>query len=309
MNNSSQKNSSISSLKPYLILVLILVFFTACNKNNNKADAYGNFEATETTVSAETTGKIISLQIEEGQKLAQGDVVAQIDTVALVLKRNNLLAAKSVIFSKSKGVLSQINVLKAQKETAMLNKKRIEDLLSDKLASQKQLDDINGQITAYDRQMSSIQTQNSGVLDETKTLEAQIQELNHQINLSKVINPVSGTVLVKYAEANEMTAYGRPLYKIANLDVMQFKGYISETQLSSIKVGQKVEVSVDAADSLIAHEGVITWIASEAEFTPKVIQTKEERVNLVYAIKVAVQNDGSLKIGMPAEMKISKLEN
>jgi len=194
--------------------------------------------------------------------------------------------------------------LKAQKETAMLNKKRIEDLLSDKLASQKQLDDINGQITAYDRQMSSIQTQNSGVLDETKTLEAQIQELNHQINLSKVINPVSGTVLVKYVEANEMTAYGRPLYKIANLDVMQFKGYISETQLSSIKVGQKVEVSVDAADALIAHEGVITWIASEAEFTPKVIQTKEERVNLVYAIKVAVQNDGSLKIGMPAEMKI-----
>ncbi|MCC7520243.1 MAG: efflux RND transporter periplasmic adaptor subunit, partial [Flavobacteriaceae bacterium] len=259
MNNSSQKNSSISSLKPYLILVLILVFFTACNKNNNKADAYGNFEATETTVSAETTGKIISLQIEEGQKLAKGDVVAQIDTIALVLKRNNLLAAKSVIFSKSKGVLSQINVLKAQKETAMLNKKRIEDLLSDKLASQKQLDDINGQITAYDRQMSSIQTQNSGVLDETKTLEAQIQELNHQINLSKVINPVSGTVLVKYAEANEMTAYGRPLYKIANLDVMQFKGYISETQLSSIKVGQKVEVSVDAADALIAHEGVITW--------------------------------------------------
>ena len=300
MNN----NGLAKWLKPAL-MVSAIILLTSCEKDNGKADAYGNFEATETTISAETNGKILTLNLTEGQVLKAGEVVAQIDSTALVLKRNNLLAAKNVIYSKSKGVLSQINVLKAQKETALLNKKRIEDLITDKLASQKQLDDINGQITAIDRQMSSIQTQNQGVLDETKTLDAQIQELNHQITQCKIINPVNGTVLVKYVEPNEITAFGKPLYKIADLSTMQFKGYVSETQLTSLKIGQKVEVSVDAADALIAHEGIVTWMASEAEFTPKIIQTKEERVNLVYAIKVAVKNDGSLKIGMPAEMHIS----
>ena len=294
-----------NKMRIILMAIALVASFSACKKTNNKADAYGNFEATEITVSSETNGKIVMLQVEEGQTLKENTLVAEIDSVPLVLKRNNLLAAKNVIYTKSKGVLSQIEVIKAQKATALLNKKRIEDLLSDKLASQKQLDEVNGQIDAYNSQINSIQTQNAGVLDETKTLDAQIQELNHQIEQCKIYNPVNGTVLVKYAEPNEITAFGKPLYKIADLDVMQFKGYISETQLSSVKIGQKVEVSVDAADALIAHEGVITWIASEAEFTPKVIQTKEERVNLVYAIKVDVKNDGSLKIGMPAEMHIS----
>jgi HlyD family secretion protein len=301
MNNIIKKTSA--SLQSLLFVSMTILLLSSCKTSDDKADAYGNFEATEVTISSETNGKIMLFTISEGQKLEKGTLVAEVDSTALVLKRNNLLAAKKVIYSKSKGVLSQINVLKTQKETAMLNKKRIEDLLADKLASQKQLDDVNGQINAFDKQMASIQTQNAGVLDETQTIDAQIAELNHQIAQCKIYNPVAGTVLVKYAEAGEMTGFGKPLYKIANLDVMQFKGYISETQLSTVKVGQKVEVSVDAADALIGHEGTITWIASEAEFTPKVIQTKEERVNLVYAIKVDVKNDGSLKIGMPGEMR------
>ena len=295
-------NNSIKTL----VIILSFLLVISCKKENKKADAYGNFEATETMISAETSAKILEFNIEEGQKLAKGDLVAQIDTVALSLKRNNLLAAKSVIISKSKGVLSQINVLNTQNETALLNKKRIEDLLVDKLASQKQLDDINGQINAYNKQINSIQTQNSGILDETKTLEAQIKEIEHQIKQSKIINPVDGTVLVKYVEVNEITAFGRPLYKIANLDLMLFKGYISERQLVDIKIGDTVTVKVDAIEGMKSYPGKITWVSSEAEFTPKIIQTKEERVNLVYAIKVSVKNDGSLKIGMPAEMKLNK---
>lgn len=306
MNNFKLTKTHKKFKKTIVFLSVVSVFFiTSCKKTNLKADAYGNFEATEITVSAEANGKILTFNLEEGQKLEKGTLIAQIDSTNLVLKRNNLLAAKKVVFSKSKGVLSQIGVIKAQKETALLNKKRIQDLLADKLASQKQLDEVNGQINAYDKQMQSIETQNSGVIEETQTLDAQIAELNHQIALCKIYNPSTGTVLVKYAESGEMTAMGKPLYKIANLDVMQFKGYISEKQLSSIKIGQKVTVSIDAADALIGHEGIITWIASEAEFTPKVIQTKEERVNLVYAIKVDVKNDGSIKIGMPGECKLA----
>lgn len=309
LNNQSLniKNTTIFSRIFLTFTVLALWSFSliSCKKSNDKADAYGNFEAVTTVISSEANGKILNFSIEEGQKLQKGQLVAQIDSTALILKRDNLLAAKSVIYSKSKGVLSQISVLEAQKATALLNKKRIEDLLADKLASQKQLDDINGQITALDRQMSGIRTQNNGVIDETKTLSSQIAELNHQIALCKIVNPVNGTVLVKYGESDEMTAMGKPLYKIANLDTMQFKGYVSEKQLSDVKIGQSVTVSIDTKNGLKPYKGTVTWIASEAEFTPKIIQTKEERVNLVYAIKVDVPNDGNIKIGMPAECQLA----
>jgi HlyD family secretion protein len=288
-----------------LVLWMLGILNISCDKDNGKADAYGNFEATETIISSETNGKITNFFVTEGQVLEVGQLVAQIDTVALSLKRDNLQAAKSVIYSKSKGVLSQIQVLETQISTAKKNKKRIQDLLADKLSSQKQLDDVNGQILAYQKQIKSIETQNAGVVQEAKTLDTQIKEIEHQIAKSTVKNPIKGTVLTKYAEANEITTFGKPLYKIANLDKMTFKGYISENQLVNIKIGDTVGVSVDAGDGLKSYDGTVTWIASEAEFTPKIIQTKEERINLVYAIKVFVQNDGGLKIGMPAEMIIN----
>jgi HlyD family secretion protein len=278
--------------------------FTTCEKETIKADAYGNFEATEITISAESNGKIIRLDLNEGEQIKKGKLIAQIDTVQLQLKKEQLQVAKSVIFSKSKGVLSQIAVLNAQKESAFTNKKRVEALLADKVGTQKQLDDVNGKITVINNQISSIEVQNSGVVTEAKKLEAQIKEIEHQIAKCKIINPVEGTVLTQYAELNEITGFGRPIYKIADMSSMIFKGYISEPQLPNLKIGQEVTLKIDATDGMKDYKGNITWIASQAEFTPKIIQTKEERVNLVYAIKVSVVNDGSLKIGMPSEMWI-----
>ena len=289
-------------MKKLAILLLATFIFTSCDKEVIKADAYGNFEATEITVSAESNGKIIQLDLTEGETISKGKTIAQIDTIQLQLKKEQLEVAKSIIYTKSKGVLSQISVLKAQKGTANTNKKRVEALLADEVGTQKQLDDVNGKISVINRQIRSIEIQNAGVVNEVKKLDAQIKEIEHQIAKCKITNPVDGTVLIKYVEPNEITGFGRPLYKIADMNKMLFKGYVSEPQLANLKIGKEVTLKIDAPDGMKDYVGKISWIASQAEFTPKIIQTKEERVKLVYAIKIAVANDGSLKIGMPGEM-------
>lgn len=281
----------------------------SCTGNGDKADGYGNFEATEITISAEANGKILFLDAEEGNVLAQNEVVGVIDTVQLSLKRDQLLASKNTIFSKSRNVLSQREVLKEQLKVAQNDKSRVENLLQAKAATAKQLDDINGQINIIKEQIKSVETQNSPIINEIKSIEIQIRQIEDQINKSVIQNPVKGTVLVKYAEPNEITAFGKPLYKIANLEDMILRVYISENQLSTLKIGQEVSVKIDAGQEMISYPGVVSWIAESAEFTPKIIQTKEERVNLVYAVKVKVRNDGSLKIGMPAEMWIATKTN
>ena len=281
----------------------------SCTGNGDKADGYGNFEATEITISAEANGKILFLDAEEGNVLAQNEVVGVIDTVQLSLKRDQLLASKNTIFSKSRNVLSQREVLKEQLKVAQNDKARVENLLQAKAATAKQLDDINGQINIIIEQIKSVETQNSPIINEIKSIEIQIRQIEDQINKSVIQNPVKGTVLVKYAEPNEITAFGKPLYKIANLEDMILRVYISENQLSTLKIGQEVSVKIDAGQEMISYPGVVSWIAESAEFTPKIIQTKEERVNLVYAVKVKVRNDGSLKIGMPAEMWIATKTN
>ncbi len=289
-------------MKKLAILLISLFVVSSCSDDIQKADAYGNFEATETTISSESNGKIIHLDLTEGETISKGKTIAQIDTIALQLKKEQLVVAKSVIYTKSKGVLSQISVLNAQKSTAKINKTRVENLIADKVGTQKQLDEVNGQISVINRQIRSIEVQNAGVVNEAKKLDAQIKEIEYQITKSKVINPIEGTVLVKYVEPNEITGFGRPLYKIANMNQMLFKGYVSEPQMANLKIGQEVTLKIDAPDGMKDYKGSVSWIASQAEFTPKIIQTKEERVNLVYAIKVSVENDGSLKIGMPGEM-------
>ena len=281
----------------------------SCTGNGDKADGYGNFEATEITISAEANGKILFLYAEEGNVLAQNEVVGVIDTVQLSLKRDQLLASKNTIFSKSRNVLSQREVLKEQLKVAQNDKARVENLLQAKAATAKQLDDINGQINIIKEQIKSVETQNSPIINEIKSIEIQIRQIEDQINKSVIQNPVKGTVLVKYAEPNEITAFGKPLYKIANLEDMILRVYISENQLSTLKIGQEVSVKIDAGQEMISYPGVVSWIAESAEFTPKIIQTKEERVNLVYAVKVKVRNDESLKIGMPAEMWIATKTN
>ena len=287
----------------YVLGIAIILFgFISCGKNNEKADGYGNFEATEITISAENNVKLIQFSADEGQQLKKDQFIGFIDTVQLALKKEQLAVSKAVISSKSQGVLSQIAVLNSRLKTAKINQSRIKNLIKDNAATQKQLDDISGEIDVIKNQIRSVEIQNAPVVNELKSIDIQIQQIADQIEKSKIINPIDGTVLTKYAEENEITAFGKPLYKIADLSTMQLRVYISETQLSEIKIGQKVTVKIDEAEEMKSFDGVVNWIASEAEFTPKIIQTKEERVALVYAVKVDVINDGSLKIGMPAEM-------
>ncbi|WP_372802525.1 HlyD family secretion protein [Lutibacter sp.] len=285
-------------------LFLIGTFLLSCNKNE-KADGYGNFEATEITISAENSGKLIQFTAEEGQILKKGAYVGFIDTIPLSLKRDQLLVQKTIISSKSSNVLSQISVLNAQLKTATINKNRIENLVREDAGTQKQLDDINGEIEVIQKQIKSIQSQNLPIINELKSIDVQLKQVNDLLQKSYIINPVNGTILSTYAESKEITSFGKPLYKIADLTNMQLRVYISENQLSNIKIGQEVTVKIDEKDAMKNYSGIVSWIASEAEFTPKIIQTKEERVNLVYAVKVDVKNDGSLKIGMPAEMWIT----
>jgi len=286
-------------------LSFVAVSLLSCNNNNDKADGYGNFEATEITVSAENNGKLIKFNVNEGDFLEKDTFLGYIDTLQLDLQREQLLVSKAVVASKSKGVLSQINILNAQLKTAEINKSRIENLIKDNAATQKQLDEITGEIDVIKQRIRSVEIQNAPVVNELKSIDVQLKQVDDQINKSKIINPIKGTVLVKYAEPNEITSFGKPLYKIADLSIMQLRVYISEIQLANINIGQEVTVKIDDDKSMKSYNGVIAWIASEAEFTPKIIQTKEERISLVYAVKVDIENDGSLKIGMPAEMWVN----
>ena len=287
------------------ILTIIIAFaLFSCNKTDNEADAYGNFEATEVTISAESNGKIEYLNLDEGMQLEKDAVIGQIDTVQLYLNKQQLIASKSTISSKSANVLSQRNVVQEQLKTAQLEQNRISTMFSESAATKRQVDEISGKVKVLQQQINSVATQNAPILNELKSIDVQIEKINDQLKKSKIVNPVKGTVLAQYAEPNEITAYGKPIYKIADLSEMTLRVYFSETQLSSIKVGQEVKVTIDEKDGSKMYKGKISWISSSAEFTPKIIQTKEERVNLVYAVKVMVPNDGGLKIGMPAEVKL-----
>jgi len=286
-----------------LVYIISITLFWSCKKDT-KADAYGNFEATGVTVSAQANGQLISFKVNEGDNFKKGETVGIVDTIPLYLNKQQLLANKQIIFAKSKGVLSQIAVLKAQLETANSNLNRIQNLFKVQSATKKQFDDVLGKVSVLKQQIKSIETQNTAVVNEAKSINIQLKQVEDKIKKSYLKNPVTGTVLVKYTEPGEITSFGKPLYKIADLNTMQLRVYVSENQLTNLKIGQQVTVKVDADKKMKSYKGLITWIASEAEFTPKIIQTKEERVNLVYAVKIDVKNDGSLKIGMPAEMWI-----
>lgn len=285
---------------PYLLSISLL--FSGCNRNSGKADGYGNFEATEITVSAEANGKLLEMKVDEGDQLDEGQVVGYIDTTQLSLKRDQLLASRTKISASSASVLSQINVYQEQQRTLQIQKQRIVNLLKDSAATQKQLDDVNGQLNVIQRQIASVRAQNASVLAELDGLNAQLEQVDDQINKSVIINPSGGTVLTKYAEAGEVVSFGKPLYKIGNLDDMYLRVYVGETQLPALAIGKNVKVKIDAPGGMRDFQGTVSWISSTAEFTPKVIQTREERVNLVYAVKVSVKNDGALKIGMPGEI-------
>ncbi|MBN1253087.1 MAG: HlyD family efflux transporter periplasmic adaptor subunit [Bacteroidales bacterium] len=285
-----------------LISILTVILFS-CNGNGDNADAYGNFEATEIIISSETNGKLLFMDAENGRNLKKGELIGQIDTTILQFKLKQLKAAREEIFAGNKDVLAQINVLKEQKSILSIEQKRIENLMTDSAATAKQYDDILGKIRIIDKQIESVKVKNATILSKSEQLEAQIEELKEMINKCKIINPINATVLQKYAEPFEIVMTGRPLYKIADLSSLELKVYVNGSQLSKIKIGQKAKIYIDKTDDENTElEGTITWISSSAEFTPKIIQTKEERVKLVYAVKIIVKNDGSLKIGMPGEV-------
>lgn len=286
------------------VSVGLLSLLIGCS-NDQKADGYGNFEATEVSVSAEANGKLQFLDIEEGQLVEKGEVSGLVDTLQLNLNKQQLLATKATVASKSGGVWSQVEVLNQELANVITEQERVQNMFAENAATQQQLDQANSRVDVLKKQIKNVETQNSPIVNEGKAIAAQVALIEEQIARSRITNPINGTVLSKYAEPGEIVSFGKPLYKIADLNHMELRVYVSETELSNIKIGQEVTVKVDSGESMKAFNGRISWISSSAEFTPKIIQTKEERVNLVYAVKVVVKNDGGLKIGMPAEMWIN----
>lgn len=292
-----------TKLKDLVFISLLLSLFLGCN-SNDKSDAYGNFEATEVIISSESTGKILQFQVEEGQLLKHGQKVGVVDTLSLHLNYLQLKAQRQAQASQLTSVRSEIAVLNEQKRIAEKEVKRFENLVKENAVAQKQLDDFVDQVQVLEKRIQATRSKNAGIQGQVRALDAQIMQIEDQLRKSTIYNPISGVVLAKYAEENEITAYGKPLYKIANLDTLFLRAYVSGAQLPNVKIGQKVSVAVDKNESENQTlNGQITWISDKAEFTPKIIQTKEERVVMVYAVKVRVNNkEGLLKIGMPGEL-------
>jgi HlyD family secretion protein len=293
--------------KTSLITIITLSLFS-CGEKKTEYDASGTFEAVETIVSAEANGTIKQLSIEEGQALTAGVNVGYIDSLQLHLRRKQLQAQIKALLSKMPDVQAQLAALQEQLKQAEKEQKRIGSLVKAEAGSQKQLDDVNAQVNVLKKQIeaqqSSLGITSTGLSEETSPLKVQIEQINDQILKCRITNPVKGTVLTKYAETNEMAMVGKPLYKIADLSSVILRAYITGDQFSKAKVGEPVKVLVDAADGKYKeYEGKLEWISDKAEFTPKTIQTKDERANLVYAAKIKVKNDGTLKIGMYGEVK------
>ncbi len=290
-----------------LFFIGALLLMWGCIGNKEKSDAYGTFESTEITVSSEGMGKIIQLNIDEGQQLKANTIVGVIDTTDLLLKKEQIIAQKKALEANRDNIISQINVQKQQKENLLVDKNRVENMLKENAATTKHLDDINGNIKLIDKQIGAIETQNISLNSQVDALAKQVLQVEESIKKCYITNPAEGTVLTKYAEPGEYTVIGRAIYKIADMRKMYLRAYISGAQLPNIKEGQEVEVLIDKdKNNMKKLEGTVSWISQTAEFTPKIIQTKEDRVNLVYAVKILVLNDGSLKIGMPGECNFNQ---
>jgi HlyD family secretion protein len=309
--------------KNFISIIFLSFLFYSCSNSNSQFDAAGNFEATEVIVSSEIGGKILSLNVKEGDTASANSIVGTIDAANINLQKEQVEASAAALNEKTASAAPAVQLLKeqlavqqSQLSNLMYEKKRIENLLKQDAATGKQLDDINAQIDVVNKQMavtlqqinvqlSNTSLQNRTVLSEKKPLEKRAAQLQDQLQRANIVNPINGTILTKYAEAGEVTAAGKALYKIADLSTMKLRAYVSGKQLPTIKLGQQVKVFIDnGKDGYTELSGIITWISDKAEFTPKTIQTKEERANLVYAVKVDVKNNGYVKIGMYGEVKL-----
>jgi HlyD family secretion protein len=287
--------------------LVLLLGLNSCDDAGLSHDASGSFEAVETIISAEANGKILQLSIEEGQELNAGQVIGHVDSTQMYARKLQLLQSKKAILSGRPQANVQTDALKKELANAELDRDRTENLVKGGVATQKQLDDANAKVITLrariNAQESSLQTTTSSLNEQAGTVDAQLTEINDQLKKCTITNPLKGTILSKYAEQYEMAAVGKPLYKIADLSNIILRAYITGDLLSQVKLDQKVKVFTDDGKGGFKEtEGVVTWINGKAEFTPKTIQTKNERANLVYAIKVKVRNDGFYKIGMYGEV-------
>lgn len=293
-------------LNSYTLIATALLSLAACNRGDGDFDATGTFEATEILVSSEANGKIMELNIEEGDRLDAGALVGYVDSTQLYLKKMQFSAGLRSVDIRKPDIRKQIAALEQQIATARTEQQRMENLVKAKAGNQKQVDDIVNNIKylqkQLDAQYSTLNKTTGGADAEAEGFLYQIMQLDDQLQKSRIVNPQAGTVLVKYAEPGEVTAAGKPLYKIADTDLLYLRAYITSDQLSTLKQGQTVRVFADYGENdRREYPGTITWISDKSEFTPKGIQTKDERANLVYAIKIAVKNDGYLKIGQYGE--------
>lgn len=295
------------SIASWLLLAALLAgLFTGCS-SEDLSDAYGQFEATETSIAAEATGKLLQFTIEEGDKLSIDQQVGYIDTTKMVLQREELKAKLESIQAQIPIINAQVEVQKSELNQAETDLKRTESLIRDQAATQKQLDDSRARVRTIKKQIDAQQIQKKAVRAEIKATQARIKRLNEQISDAVIINPVDGTVITSFVEPHEVMRMGQPLYRITNLDTLELRVYVSGAQLPNVTLNQQVQVLVDKnAKENRELNGRVSWIASKAEFTPQQIQTKEERVTQVYAVKVKVPNSsGILKDGMPGEVNFN----
>lgn len=292
-------------LRTVLMLPVMLNLFVweSCSDEDGIADAYGNFEANEVLVSARSQGILLSLDAREGEVLEKNKLAGLIDTTDAVIKQKQIIAQLSVVSAKMQNLEAQLKVQQEQGKNLEREVNRINKLLEDQAATQQQYDDITGKFNVHQLQETALESQKNIIIAERSVLYEQLEEVRNYLDKCRIINPVSGRVLEIYTEAGELVTQGKAIYKIANLEEMELKFYISGDQLASIALGDSIMVAVDMPEGKMKKmSGTVTWISSEVEFTPKIIQTKEERVNMVYAAKLQVKNDGSLKIGMPGEV-------
>ena len=296
-------------MKTYKYLIGIILITSACHNNHNEFDASGVFETTEILVSAQTMGELIKFNIQEGQNVTQNQQIGYIDTIQLYLKKLQLSANLKAIKSRHYNIPRQIASIEQQISTQKKEQKRYENLVKSNAANQKQLDDINAQIALLEKQLAAqketLENGNEGIIGESQSLKAQIAQTEDQIKKSIITSPITGTILTKYAEQGEFVIQGKALFKVADIENMNLRVYITAGQLTSMKIGQKIRVFADQGETdRKEYPGTVTWISDKAEFTPKTIQTRDERANLVYAVKIAVKNDGYIKRGMYGDIKM-----
>ena len=289
-----------------VLYIAVALLAIACSKEA-EFDAQGTFEATEVVVSSEAAGRILNFDIEEGMTIVANQAVGTIDSLQLHLQRKQLVAQQSALLGSRPDVKKQVAALREQIVKQKSELRRVDNMLSDGAATQKQKDDIEAQIKILEGQLeatlSTLDKNTSTINDNSMALEAQIAALDDRISKCSILSPVGGTVLVKYAEAGELASVGKPLMKIADLQNIYLRAYFTSDQLANIKLGDKVKVVADfGGEERYDYTGRVAWISSESEFTPKTIQTKDSRANLVYAVKIAVENDGRLKIGLAGEV-------